>query len=141
MRGYTLIELIAVLMLLAVGVSALAPTARRLADLSAVNAAREELVALLSEARAVAMRAGASTVTVAADPPLARIEARGVSIRSFDFGSGRAVGLSLGSDRDSVSMRFDGLGLGRFSSQTIEVSRGEISALVVVSSYGRVRRQ
>lgn len=141
MRGYTLIELVAVLMLLAVGASVFAPTARRLSDLATVSAAREEIVALLGEARAVAMSTGGSTVTVIAQPPTARIESGGVSIRSLELGSHRAVHLILGAGRDSVSLRFNGLGLGGFASQTIEVSRGGVSAFVIVSSYGRVRRR
>jgi len=141
MRGYTLIELLAVLTLFAVGASALAPTARRLADLAAVTTAREELVALLGEARVTAMKAGASTVTVVTEPPTARIESGGGSIHSFGVGATRPIVLSLSGGRDSVSMRFDGLGLGRFANQTIELSRGGISTSVVISSYGRVRRR
>lgn len=141
MRGYTLIELVAVLMLLAVGASAFAPTARRLSDLAAVTAAREEVIALLGEARAVAMSTGGSTVTVVAQPPGARIESGGVLVRSLELGSHRAMRLVLGAGRDSVSLRFNGLGLGGFMNQTIEVSLGGVSAFVVISSYGRVRRR
>jgi len=141
MRGYTLIELVAVLTLFAVGASAFAPTARRLADLAAVSAAREEVVALLREARAVAIASGSGTVTLAAQPPTARVESRGVTLRSIDLGSGREVSVTLGSGRDSVSLAFNGLGLGRFANQTIVLSRGGVSASVIVSSYGRVRRR
>lgn len=141
MRGYTLIELLAVLTLFAIGASALAPTASRLADLAAVSAAREELVAILAEARVVAMMAGESTVIVVARPPSVRIESRGASIRSLGLGGGRPISLDLGRGRDSVSMTFNGLGLGRFANQTIEFGRGGASAFVVISSYGRVRRR
>ncbi len=68
MLGFTLIELVAVLTLFAVGASAMAPTARRLADLAAVTTAREEMVGVFGKARVTAMRAGGATVTVIAQP-------------------------------------------------------------------------
>ncbi|MDA1103773.1 MAG: prepilin-type N-terminal cleavage/methylation domain-containing protein [Gemmatimonadetes bacterium] len=141
MDGHTLLELLTVLTLFGVGASAAAPTARRLADRAAVHSAREEVVALLGEARSVAMANGSGVVTFAADPPRARIESGTALIRSVDLFGDRDVQLVLGGARDSTVIRFDALGLGRFASETIVLTRGDVSATVVVSSYGRIRRR
>jgi len=140
MRGYTLLELLAVLTLMAVGASALAPTARRLSDAAAVAVAREEVVAVLGEARVRAMAAGGAAVTIVADPPGLRTEARGWAGRVVLDDAGK-VRLELGGGRDSTEVRFDALGIGRFANQTIVLRQGRASATLVVSSFGRVRRR
>ena len=141
MNGYTLLELLTVLTLLAVTASAIAPTARRLGDVAAVTVAREELIAVIVEARASAMSRGASSVTVGTRPPRARIASRGVTLRSMALGEAGGVSVEVGGERDSTTLRFDALGLGRFVSQTISFARGQASTSVVISSYGRVRRR
>jgi prepilin-type N-terminal cleavage/methylation domain-containing protein len=141
MNGYTLLELLTVLTLLAVTASTIAPTARRLGDVAAVTVAREEIVAVIVEARASAMSRGASSVTVGTRPPRARISSRGVTLRAIALDRAGGVSVEVGGGRDSTTLRFDALGLGRFVSQTISLARGEASTSVVISSYGRVRRR
>lgn len=139
MRGYTLVEAVTVLTLLGVGASTLAPTARRLADRAAVVAAREAVVATLLEARARALAAGSARVVFVAEPAAILVEAPGTDPLRWSPDTG--VALRLGTGRDTSAIRFDGLGLGRFANETIELVRGDARAAVVVSSYGRVRRR
>jgi len=130
-----------VLVLLAVGISAGVPTARRFADRAAVVAAREELIGAIGDTRAMAVSAGGSVVVLRESPATARIEAIGrpTLVRSLEPLEGVAV--DLRARGDSVVLRFDALGIGRFASRTISVSRGSVTRTIVVSSYGRVRRR
>lgn len=139
-RGFTLVELVTVLALLAVGASAVAPTARRLAHLSAVVTAREEIVRELARGRAAAVAAGGSVVTLHARPARVRVVIAGGTMREVPLvASGVAVRLTGG--RDSLVFRYDRLGVGRFASASITLRRGDARAGLVVSSYGRVRRR
>lgn len=141
MRGYTLVELVAVLALLAVGASAFAPTARRLGDRAAVVSAREEIVRALARARSSAVGAGGSSVTIFARPASIRVDAGGVVVRRVPIGHESGVSVELTAGRDSTVLRFDRLGLGRFANGTVRIRRGGAVAGLVVSSYGRVRRR
>lgn len=141
MRGYTLLEILAVLTLLAVGASAIAPTARRLGDRAAVVSAREEIVRALARARSSAVAAGGSSVTIVTRPPSIRVEAGADVVRRLPIGYDSGVSLELTAGRDSTTLRFDRLGIGRFANGTVRVRRGEAVAGLVVSSYGRVRRR
>lgn len=141
MRGYTLVELLAVLTLLAVGASAIAPTARRLGDRAAVVSAREEIVRAVATARSSAVAAGGSSVTIVTRPPSVRVEAGAAVVRRLPIGYDSGISLELTADRDSTTLRFDRLGIGRFANGTVRVRRGEAVAGLVVSSYGRVRRR
>jgi len=141
MRGYTLIELLAVLTLFAVGASMVSSTARRLGDRAAVTTAREKVVAALGDARVQAMATGRGTVVILADPPEVRTRANGRPDRRVDLDDTGHLRLDLGGGRDSTEIRFDALGLGRMASQTIVLTRGDASATVVVSSFGRIRRR
>ena len=141
MRGYTLIELLAVLALMAVGASALAPTARRLGDRAAVVSAREGVVAALGQARVRAMSMGGSSVVIISDPPGIRTFESDPHGRLVELDETGWLGLELGVGHDSTEIRFDALGLGRFASETMVFKRGDATATLVVSSYGRVRRR
>lgn len=140
-RGTTLVELAFVLALLAVGASAIAPTARRLGDRAAVVAVREDVVRALNRARARAIAAGGSSVTVLSNPPTARLRVAGRAVGDTPLGSGRDVDLELSGGRDSTTLRFDRLGIGRFANATVVLRRGDAEARLVVSTYGRVRRR
>lgn len=137
--GHTLVELASVLFLLAVGASAVAPTARRLADRASVVAAREEVVRAVTRARATAVGSEGSRATVVASPPSVRVFAGADAVRDLPLGDGRLVVVLTGS-RDSLTFRFDRFGIGRFANGTVTLRRGDVEAGVVVSSYGRVRR-
>lgn len=140
--GQTLVELATVLVLVAVGASTLAPTARRLGERAAVLSAREEVVRAVARGRAAAVSRGGATVTVVADPPEVRIDVGGAVVRTVPLdGGSRQVRVRLTGGRDSLSLRFDRLGIGRFANGTVTLQRGETTARLVISSYGRVRRR
>ena len=140
--GHTLVELVTVLLLLAVGASLLAPAARRLGDRASVVAAREEVVRAIARARAEAVARGGASATVLTTPPSVRIDADGDVVRTVLLGGGApGVEVRLTGRRDSLSFRFDRLGIGRFASGSVTLRRGQASKGVVLSSYGRVRRR
>jgi len=141
MRGHTLVELTFVLLLVGAAVSSVAPTARRARDRAAVVGAREALVGLLARARQAAIEAGGAEVRIAAGPASAEATAGGAVLRRVDLASEFGVTLSLGGGAGEVELAYDALGLGRLASQTVVVRRGGASASLVVSSYGRVRRE
>lgn len=138
--GYTLVELVSVLVLLAVGASAFAPTARRFAERATVLSAREEVVRSLGRARAAAVSYGGASVTIRARPPSVRISAGGRVMRDVAIGDGH-LEMELSGGGDSTTLRFGPLGIGRFSNGSVTLRRGGVEAGLVVSSYGRVRRR
>ncbi len=139
-EGYSLVELIAVLALLAVGVATAVPSVRRFADEAAVAAARERVARGLLRARTSAVQSGGSVVTIVADPPTLRVVAAGVVVHQAPLADGPTA-VELTGGRDSLDLRFDALGIGRFTSATISLRRGRADAGLVLSSYGRVRRR
>ena len=140
MRGHTLAELVAVLSLLAIGTASLAPTARTYRDRIAVLSARESIAGLLSEARAAALAHGEGSVVIKPTPWRAWSATGDSTLRSVALESNWGVEVVLGAGRDSVAIRYGPLGLGRFASATLIFRRGAASRRLVVSGYGRVRR-
>ena len=141
MRGHTLVELLFVLTLMGAGAASLAPTARRYRERASVVAAREAFVGLLAEARAAAMESGEASVRVVSGPWSAQVVARDSTLRAVELEGDFDVTLSLNGGRPAVELRFGAMGLGLLAGQTIRFSRGDASAELVVSSYGRVRRR
>jgi type II secretory pathway pseudopilin PulG len=141
MRGYTLVELVFVLVLSGTTVAALAPAARRQRDRALVIGAREAVVGLLSEARTTAMEAGEASVRITTTPPRAEALVGSVALRAAALDADYGVALSLSGSVVEVELTYDALGLGRVASQTITFRRGDESAELVVSGYGRVRRR
>jgi len=140
MRGHTLIEMLLVLTLLGASTASLAPTARRYRDRSSVVAAREALVGLLAEARLAAMEGGGARVELHGAPWTASVVASDSTLRAVSLGGEYGVTLTLDGDED-LELVFDALGLGRMTARTIGLQRGDASAELVVSAYGRVRRR
>ena len=141
MRGHTLLEMATVLVLVGVGVSAGVPTARRFADRAAVLAAREALIGAISETRTASLAGGGGVVVLRESPASAQIRVSGRPTIERSLEPLEGVVVDLGASGDSVVLRFDALGIGRFASRTISVARGGVTRRIVVSSYGRVRRR
>lgn len=140
MRGYTLVELAAVLLLLALAGAAVAPAGRRLRDRAAVVAARESVAGLVAEARASALAWGGSSVHLEADPWRAWYVAGDSVRRALALERELGVTVLLSRGRPSTEVRFDALGLGRVASETLRFARGEAVSGLVLSGYARVRR-
>jgi hypothetical protein len=140
--GTTLMELVVCLAVL-VAVTALAtPRLNELGDRVEVRSVREELVGLMTQARAVGVARGGATLVLESEPPAALLLARDSLVRSVRLGrTALPPELLLPAGRASTAFDFDALGIGRFASATIVVRRGRAEAGIVVSSYGRVRRR
>lgn len=139
-RGYTLVELLVVLLLLA-GLLAIAmPGMKRWRDRAAVHAAREELAGALAWTRITAA-SHTDGATLVLDPGSARFHTRTATgpTPEIDLRRRYGVELDIGSDRLAL-FRYDALGIGRIASRTIRIHRGSAEAGLTVSAYGRFRR-
>lgn len=137
--GFTVPELLTVLLLLSLGVSVLAPTARRLVDRMAVLAAREAVVGMIVRARAQAVAVGGAELEL--DPVGNRVAVLEVAGSAGSIDLDREFGVDLGPDGAAATrLRFDPLGLGRAANRTLELRRGRVADTLTISAYGRVRR-
>ena len=139
-RGYTLLELSAVLALMAVAVAILLSAPEGTRDRWAVESAREQVAGLLAEARTAAVAWGGATVHLSATEAAAWYEAGGVERRRVELAEDVDLELLLPRARTDAELRYDALGLGQVASQTLRFRRGAAEATLVVSGYGRVRR-
>lgn len=140
-RGHTLAELCATLLILTMGVSFLAPAARRLRDRMAVVAAREAVAGLVAEARVDALGRGGVVVIIRSRPGSAEVDAPGRPDRTIAIEGDLGVEVVLGRGRPVTELHYDALGLGQVASETVSFRRGTAEAALVVSGYGRVRRR
>ena len=138
--GFTLFELVVSVALVLSFSSVAVPGLARHRDLAAVRSAREEIVAAFSEARLRAVARGEAVVQVVKSPPAVRVLVHDSLVREVDLSDlGTTIDLTAG--RSEIELRYGPLGIGRFASASVLVRRGAVSAGVVVSSYGRVRRR
>lgn len=134
-------ELCATLLIMAVGVSFVAPVARHLQDRMAVVAAREEVAGLVAQARAEAMARGSAVVVVETSPGSASLQAPGRPVRRISVQADLGVQVGLSRGRAAAELRYNALGLGQVASETVSFRRGRAEGALVVSGYGRVRRR
>ncbi len=140
-RGYTLIELGLVLVLSSTTCLVLLSPARNFRDRMAVVAAREAMAGLFARARVDALLRGGSTVHVRAGPWRAWSESSDTVLGTVEVQRDYSVAVTLGGGRTSADVRYDGLGVGRVASVTLEFHRGREETALIVSGYGRVRRR
>lgn len=138
--GYTLLELVLVLAILAILLAAAGPRARAIQDRIAVRAARETVVGLFVRARAEALIRGGAEIAAWEDPSRMQLIFPHGTDESLDLGGRFAVRLEIGGPAADAIVRFDGLGIGRVASRTFRFQRGQSAANLTVSSFGRVRR-
>ena len=139
-RGYTLIELTLVLLLVSLLLLLAAPTFLRARHVLAVNAARRELAAAIAVARSTAIVTFGASVVIDLRAGSVRIETPDGAPVGWPRELHVEYGVALESDRASpVVLRFDALGIGRLTNATFRVQRGATRASLTVSAYGRVR--
>ncbi len=140
-RGFTLFELTGVLALLALAASLSFPVGRSVRERLSVTGAREELVGLITRARAEALRRGGSSLIVVRNPAEIRIEAKGELLHRVDIGATWRTELVLSGGRPTVELHFDASGLGRMAASSVTLTRGSAVARLIISAYGRIRRE
>ena len=140
-HGFTILELTAVLILLALAATLSFPAGQRVRERLSVTGAREDLVGLIVRARGEALQRGGSRLIVVRDPAQIRIEADGEVLHRLHLGPTWGTELVLSGGRPSVELRFDASGLGRMAARSVTLTRGSAVARLIISAYGRIRRE
>ena len=140
-HGFTLFELTSVLTLLALAASLSFPMAWSARERLSVNGAREELVGLITRARAEALRRGGLSLVIVRNPAEIRIEAGGELLHRAEIGATWKTELVLSRGRPMVELLFDASGLGRMAASSVTLTRGSAVARLIISAYGRIRRE
>lgn len=138
--AYSLLELALALVISATLGSLAMPALNHGRRVFAVRNASSEIVHMLALTRAAAVGAGGATLVLDLAHKTAAIE--GADGESLDAPRGLVAehGVQLESDRSSpLRLRYDALGIGRFTAATIRVRRDDVRATITVSAYGRVR--
>lgn len=138
--GFTLVEITVVLGLAGVLLAAGIPRFRDVQERIAVRAAREDVVGLLSRARYHAVLRGGAEVRVSEALDALALSSSGALVESRDLVARYGVELRVVGSGSEIVLRFGPMGLGRFTSRTLELHRGDAVARLTLSSYGRVRR-
>lgn len=138
--GFTLLELMAVLLLSGLVMAHLLPAARRQLDRMAVLGAREEVAGLFQRARAEAVARGGANLILTSEPPSVELRAGEEVLARSSLEEEYGVTLTLSRNRAQAELLFDPLGIGRVASQTLRFSRSGTEVRLVVSSLGRVVR-
>lgn len=136
-RGFTLLEVTCVVVIVGLVFALAAPRFVHLRDATAVRAAMGELGAAFSAARQEAITRRALVVVVV-DASAGTIDLRAGETRLLRRSLGLAYGVVLASSRDSTVYDPRGLGYG-VSNLTVTVRKGEIVDTLTVSRLGRAR--
>jgi prepilin-type N-terminal cleavage/methylation domain-containing protein len=137
MRGFTVFELLIVMVVGGILLAVAVPRARLTLDRLAVQGAADDVRATLFTARSFAL-AGASRIVVDIDSAAGAMHVRRGSEVLLSRGVGAAHGVRIARNRDSLSYDGFGLGLGAIN-LSIVVRRGAAVETVFVSRMGRVR--
>jgi prepilin-type N-terminal cleavage/methylation domain-containing protein len=140
-RGHTLIELLTVTTILAVMVGLALPPAGRWRDAAAVRAARDDVAGRLAWTRVAASYHGGAVLVL--DVPGARYRVElpdGTSAYQADLRQLYGVSMESAGVKDTLLLRYDGLGIGRTTGGTLRFRRGGATAGLTVTPYGRYRR-
>lgn len=139
--GYSIIEIAALLAILAALAPPLLGSATRLRTSFYLSRSQEEAARLFAEARWVAIGEGGATLEFGVDPPRGMvISETGDTVAVAGIGEGGVV-LQLSRARPTARIRYGPLGLGLVSSQTMRFSLGGEERSLVISSLGRVSRR
>jgi len=136
--GYTLLELVLVMALLAIVSSIGVHLLRQELDRVAVGNAVAEAAGAMARARDEAL-ARRAIVTVRVDTVAASLLIRAGAQRLARLALGHSHGVRLSASRDSIAFDARGLGYGA-ANLTLVARRGAAADTLVVSRLGRVRR-
>jgi prepilin-type N-terminal cleavage/methylation domain-containing protein len=135
--GYTLLELLIVLMITGLLLAIALPRAVHSLDRISVHSAADDVAATLSSARSLAL-AGHSSVAVDVDSVTGLLRVRRGPEVIFTRSIGQAHGVRVGRNRDSLTYDPRGLGHGA-ANLSIVIRRRAAVETVFVSRLGRVR--
>lgn len=137
--GHTLLELTLVLLILSLLGSVGVGLSRSGVDRLAVGEARERVAELVHRARNEARLRGGARLRVLESGRLQVEAGDGRVLAGADPGAG-GVRVRVGGNRDEAVVVYGPMGIGRAASLTLHFERGRASATLVISSYGRLRR-
>jgi len=140
-QGFTILELTGVLILLAVSAGLALPMSRSVRERLSVIGAREDVVRMITRARGEALLRGGASLFVDRDPPQVRVEAAGDTLHQVNLDVRWRTELVLSGGRPSVELRFDASGLGSMAARSITLTRGSAVARLIISAFGRIRRE
>lgn len=138
--GFTLLEILTLITLLALVFSLVLRPLSSLADGMAVRGAREAAVGAFHRVRVEAMAAGGARIRLVSSSAQVSLLSRGVVRASLNLRDEFGVEMALSGGREEVELRFDALGIGRVASQSIRFSKGKARSGLVVSTLGRITR-
>jgi prepilin-type N-terminal cleavage/methylation domain-containing protein len=133
--GYTLLELVIVMIVIGVLLAIALPRAASLRDRSSVRAAMTDLSAAFSLARRAAL-SRRTLVSVVLDTGTRVVEVHSGNDRLWRRTLGESYGIVLGSNRDSAVYDPRGFGYG-VSNLSVIVRRGEMVDTLTMSRLGR----
>jgi Tfp pilus assembly protein FimT len=137
--GASLFELLITLSILGMLLMIALPGMRNTMQVLAVRAARENAFGMFARARTIAQQQGGAEILLDAAADRMSIKApSGAIITEASFAS-NGIDVSL-DGADTVTLRYDGYGLGRMMSRTVTFSVREARSGLTISSFGRVRR-
>jgi prepilin-type N-terminal cleavage/methylation domain-containing protein len=138
-RGFTLIEMAIVLVVVGILIGLASPRIARYADSLAVRRARDETAAFFSRARITAVyRAVRLSVIFSDDSLLAIAEGAVDSVVSRTPGPAR-YGVELTASRPEIRLYPNGLGLGAANTKLV-FRRGESADSLTISRLGRLKK-
>lgn len=138
--GYTFVEIVLVLGFLGVSLAAAIPPFQETRDRIAVRSARESVIGFFSRARYHAVLRGGAEVLASEGLQSVTLRSAVGVVEIQDLSATYGVQLDILGTAQEVRFRFDALGLGRVSSRTLVLRRGDAVSRVILSAYGRARR-
>ena len=137
MRGYTVLELLIVMMVAGIVMAIAVPRAQHQLDRVVVQSARSDVRGILTYARSLALAARARVV-VSIDSISGTVRGRHMGTDAISRGVGPAQGVRPTSSRDSLVYDANGMGHGA-ANLSVVVRKRAAAETVFVSRLGRVR--
>ena len=142
--GFSLVELLAALVVLGVLAGLIAGPARGALDAVATAGARDAFAAIVAHARTEAVRRGGARLVVNLASGAVLMEAPALTPIGDSLAVAHTWGVTVSADGaaagSQLTLQFDAFGLGRVASRTFRFRRGAAEARLSLSTYGRSRR-